>query len=115
MSVISTVKIFWVKFKIQFTCLNPVLIYSIHLFPLPYFLLFLQVNLWLELVPHLHSLNEVTQLIPTTTKVGTKTSTAHLIPPLKMNYLSHPLQSKGLEWTQDTYAIFKLFVDLTLI
>lgn len=28
-----------------------------------------QVNLWLELVPHLHSLNEVTQLIPTTTKV----------------------------------------------
>uniref|UniRef100_A0A674NU29 Neuroligin 1 n=1 Tax=Takifugu rubripes TaxID=31033 RepID=A0A674NU29_TAKRU len=30
-----------------------------------------KVNLWLELVPHLHSLNEVTQLIPTTTKVGT--------------------------------------------
>ncbi|XP_056893378.1 neuroligin-1 isoform X5 [Takifugu flavidus] len=28
-----------------------------------------KVNLWLELVPHLHSLNEVTQLIPTTTKV----------------------------------------------
>uniref|UniRef100_A0A3P9LKX7 Neuroligin 1 n=1 Tax=Oryzias latipes TaxID=8090 RepID=A0A3P9LKX7_ORYLA len=28
-----------------------------------------KVNLWLELVPHLHSLNEVTQLIPTTTKL----------------------------------------------
>ncbi|TMS20859.1 Neuroligin-1, partial [Larimichthys crocea] len=27
------------------------------------------VNLWLELVPHLHSLNDVTQLIPTTTKI----------------------------------------------
>ncbi|KAM8873999.1 neuroligin-1 isoform 1-T2 [Spinachia spinachia] len=29
-----------------------------------------KVNLWLELVPHLHSLNEVTQLIPTTTKIS---------------------------------------------
>ncbi|XP_036442359.1 neuroligin-1 isoform X1 [Colossoma macropomum] len=28
-----------------------------------------KVNLWLELVPHLHSLNEVTQIISTTTKV----------------------------------------------
>lgn len=28
-----------------------------------------KVNLWLELVPHLHSLNEVTQIISTTTKL----------------------------------------------
>ncbi|KAI4887461.1 hypothetical protein NFI96_003740 [Prochilodus magdalenae] len=28
-----------------------------------------KVNLWLELVPHLHSLNEVTQIVSTTTKV----------------------------------------------
>ncbi|XP_077450798.1 neuroligin-1 isoform X2 [Stigmatopora argus] len=28
-----------------------------------------KVNLWLELVPHLHSLNDVTHLIPTTTKM----------------------------------------------
>ncbi|XP_049588066.1 neuroligin-1 isoform X4 [Syngnathus scovelli] len=29
-----------------------------------------KVNLWLELVPHLHSLNDATQLIPTTTKIS---------------------------------------------
>ncbi|XP_077389575.1 neuroligin-1 isoform X4 [Festucalex cinctus] len=29
-----------------------------------------KVNLWLELVPHLHSLNDVTPLIPTTTKIS---------------------------------------------
>ncbi|XP_061681509.1 neuroligin-1 isoform X2 [Syngnathoides biaculeatus] len=29
-----------------------------------------KVNLWLELVPHLHSLNDVTHLIPTTTKIS---------------------------------------------
>ncbi|XP_057697055.1 neuroligin-1 isoform X2 [Corythoichthys intestinalis] len=29
-----------------------------------------KVNLWLELVPHLHSLNDVTHLIPTTTKIA---------------------------------------------
>uniref|UniRef100_A0A8C5AHT5 Neuroligin 1 n=1 Tax=Gadus morhua TaxID=8049 RepID=A0A8C5AHT5_GADMO len=28
-----------------------------------------KVNLWLELVPHLHSINDVTQVLPTTTKV----------------------------------------------
>ncbi|MEQ2238325.1 Neuroligin-1, partial [Ilyodon furcidens] len=33
-----------------------------------------KVNLWLELVPHLHSLNEVTPLIPTTTKVSIHSS-----------------------------------------
>lgn len=49
--------------------IKTVLICGIHLF-----LTSPQVNLWLELVPHLHSLNEVTQLIPTTTKVGAKSS-----------------------------------------
>ncbi|KAM4548064.1 neuroligin-1 isoform 3-T4 [Odontesthes bonariensis] len=34
-----------------------------------------KVNLWLELVPHLHSLNEVTQLIPTTTKIPPQEAT----------------------------------------
>ncbi|KAF3835662.1 hypothetical protein F7725_028220 [Dissostichus mawsoni] len=34
-----------------------------------------KVNLWLELVPHLHSLNDVTQLIPTTTKIPPPEST----------------------------------------
>lgn len=48
----------------------------LHFFPCP------QVNLWLELVPHLHSLNEVTQLIPTTTKVSTEPS---LYIPLLLN------------------------------
>ncbi|XP_061593351.1 neuroligin-1 isoform X2 [Cololabis saira] len=61
-----------------------------------------KVNLWLELVPHLHSLNEVTQLIPTTTKIPPPEAT-NRTPKTKVLVTKHPNPTPFPTDTQDSH------------
>ncbi|KAJ4943701.1 hypothetical protein JOQ06_006199, partial [Pogonophryne albipinna] len=61
-----------------------------------------KVNLWLELVPHLHSLNDVTQLIPTTTKIPPPEST-NRTPKTKPMVTKRPNPSPFPTETQDSH------------
>uniref|UniRef100_A0A3P8N9Q8 Carboxylesterase type B domain-containing protein n=1 Tax=Astatotilapia calliptera TaxID=8154 RepID=A0A3P8N9Q8_ASTCA len=60
-----------------------------------------KVNLWLELVPHLHSLNEVTQLIPTTTKIPPPETTNRI--PKKVLVTKRPNPTPFPTETQDSH------------
>uniref|UniRef100_A0AAQ4QL44 Neuroligin 1 n=1 Tax=Gasterosteus aculeatus aculeatus TaxID=481459 RepID=A0AAQ4QL44_GASAC len=61
-----------------------------------------KVNLWLELVPHLHSLNEVTQLIPTTTKIPPPEAT-NRTPKTKVLVTKRPNPTPFPTETQDSH------------
>ncbi|XP_054646594.1 neuroligin-1 isoform X1 [Dunckerocampus dactyliophorus] len=60
-----------------------------------------KVNLWLELVPHLHSLNDVTQLIQTTTKIP-PSDTSNRTPKPKVFVTKNPNPTPLPTETQDS-------------